>query len=114
MKADSVRAIGEVQSPPGDSESAKTEAFAQAGIYTGTIRSKATRSIASIVICKDMTVQLAMATVDPLKADSEDSWGEISYAPVDSMSGYSLRKTQLGRFAEVFVATLKLTCPGSD
>ena len=99
-----------VESPPGNSKMA-----ARMGIYTvgqfallkGRLSEK--RKVAAILLYKDMTIHVAVATLDPLKV-VEGSMGEVRYKLVDSVTPYHLRdETDLAQFASVFVSILKET-----
>jgi hypothetical protein len=62
---ETVRAVGEVQSPPGTSTTAKNRAFAQAGIYTLGHFSNTTHvsKLATVVLYKDLTAHVALASI---------------------------------------------------
>lgn len=106
--------MGEVQSPPGTSHEAKRAALAQAGIYTvgqfAKMRSSVVKNLATVILYKDLSANVALATLDPSHATAERSVGKISYELVDSVHPYMLTDPKaLGRFAIVFVNTLKKT-----
>ena len=112
LRQDRVRGIGEVQSPPGNSSVTKTAVLAQAGVYTvGQFRRCLKRKIATIILYKDVSAHVAIATLDPTKATAKESYGEIiSYKLVDSVHGYALHDPdKLSRFVSVFITTLKAT-----
>ena len=115
FKTGKIRGVGKIQSPPGNSLETKMATVAQAGIYTigqfSKLRQvKKKRKLASIVLFKDITAQVALATIDPAMATSEDSIGGVTYRIVDSLHGYRLYDaTELSKFASVFIATLKDT-----
>ena len=108
---ESVRGIGEVQSPPGTSTEAKNRAFSQAGIYSlGYFNNTSTRNrIVTVVLYKDMTGHIALATL--IRAGGEGELvGDVTYKLVHSVNPFNLRKPgDLGLFASVFIATLKST-----
>ena len=114
LREEGTRAVGEIQSPPGMSQEVKMRTVAQAGIYAigqfallRGLRKK--RKIAAIMLYKDLSVQVAMATLNPFKA-TNDSIGDVSYKLVDSIHGFDLRdKHDLGRFASVFITVMKET-----
>ena len=108
---ESVRGIGEVQSPPGTSTVAKNRAFAQAGIYSlGYFNNTSTRNrIVTVVLYKDMTGHIALATLTRAEGEGE-LVGDVTYKLVHSVNPFNLRKVDdLGLFASVFIATLKST-----
>ena len=88
--------------------------MAQAGIYTVGQFAKhqkivKKKKLASIILFKDLTVQIALATLDPALANEENSIG-VMYQIVDSLHGYKLNNpVDLSRFSSVFIAALKST-----
>ena len=115
LREETTRAIGEVQSPPGDTKKVKMAALAQTGIYAigqfSLLKEKVTekKRIAAILLYKDMTIHVAIATLDPFKG-AEGSMGEVGYKLVDSIVPYDLRnEADLGQFASVFVSVLQET-----
>ena len=104
-----VRGIGEVQSPQGSSTAVKNRAFAQASIYTlGYFRNTvAVNKIATVVLYKDMTAHVALATLRRAEGAAE-LVGDATYKLVHSIDPFNLRIPEdLGLFASVFIATLK-------
>ena len=91
----------------------KNAAVAQAGIYSvGQFRipSPNIRKIATVILYKDLTAHVAMATLDSTKAANKESLGEISYKLVDSVHGYQLNDREgLAKFSSVFIGTVKGT-----
>jgi len=67
-----VRGVGEIQSPPGTSPKAKSAALAQAAIgqLTKLPETSQQTKIATVVLYKDFTAQVAIATLDPAGASS--------------------------------------------
>ena len=69
-----------MQSPPGNTTDVKNLTVLQAGIYAvGQLanlpeKPDEGRPIASIIIFKDMTATIALATVSPNKSDVRTSW----------------------------------------
>ena len=69
-----------MQSPPGNITEVNNLTVAQAGIYAvGQLanlleKPEEGRSIASIIISKDMTATIALAAVSPNKSDARTSW----------------------------------------
>lgn len=114
FKTSKIRGVGEIQSP-GASLETRMATVAQAGIYTIGQFSKLRRmtkkrKLASIILFKDITAQVALATIDPSLATIEDSIGGVTYKIVDSLHGYKLYDPiELSKFASVFIATLKDT-----
>ena len=108
---ESVRAVGEVQSPPGYSTEAKSRAFSQAGIYTvGHFHNTTSvNKLATVVLYKDLTAHIAFATVCRTKG-SVDVSGTVTYQLVHSVNPFNLQhEKDMALFASVFVATLKST-----
>ena len=107
---ETVRAIGEIQSPPEDSTDAKNRSFAQAGIYTlgHFCNTNTIERLATVVLYKDMTVHVALATI--ARGGSGDTVGDVTYKPVYSLHPFNLQNPcDMALFASVFVATLKST-----
>ena len=105
-----VRGIREVQSPPGTSTVVKNRTFAQAGIYTlGYFRNAAAvNKIATVVVYKDMTAHVALATLR--RGEGAELVGDATYKLVHSINPFNLRIPEdLGLFASIFIATLKTT-----
>ena len=104
-----VRAIGEVQSPPGYSHDAKNRAFAQAGIYTlGHLSNTTTVSkLTTVILYKDLTAHIACTTVHRA---SDASIGDVTYKLVHSLNPFNLQNaTDLKAFASIFIASIKST-----
>ena len=103
----------EVQSPRGTTCASKNAAVAQAGIYSvGQFRTPSPniKKIATVILYKDLTAHVAMATLDSTKAADKESLGEISYKLVDSVHGYQLNDREgLAKFSSVFIGTVKGT-----
>ena len=118
FKTGRVRGVGEIQSPPGASFQTKMATVAQAGIYMigqfSKLRQIAKRrKLASIILFKDITAQVALATINPSLANQENSIGGVTYKIVDSLHGYNLNDPiELSQFASVFITTLKNTLQG--
>ena len=110
---ETVRGIGEVQSPPGTSNSAKNRAFAQAGIYTlGHFKNTHSISkLATVIFYKDLTAHVALATINRVpEVTSSGVIGDVTYKLVNGVNPYDLRLVEdMKRFASVFIATLKTT-----
>ena len=73
---------------PGTSAEAKTAALAQAGVYSigqfaKTPGDPEKRKDTTIILYKDMSSNVALATLDPEKATSNESVGEVTYKLVD-------------------------------
>ena len=115
FKQSRVRGVGEIQSPPGSSFDIKMATVAQAGIYTVGQFTKhrqivKKKKLAGIILFKDLTAQIAMATLDPALANEENSTGGVTYQILDSIHGYKLNNSvDVSRFSSVFIAALKST-----
>ena len=118
LKQERVRGVGEVQSPQGITCASKNAAVAQAGIAQVGIYSVGQfgtpspnkRRIATVILYKDLTAHIAVATLDSTKASKKESLGEISYKLVDSVHGYQLNDQEgLAKFSSVFIGTVKST-----
>ena len=108
---ETVRAIGEVQSPRGTSTKVKNLAFAQAGIYTlrHLTNTMALRKLATVVLYKDFTAHVALATICREEGET-DLVGDVTYKLVQSINPFVLRNQEdLALFASVFIAALKTT-----
>ena len=111
---ETVRGIGEVQSPPGCSARAKSRALAQVGIYAlGHFNNTTTvDSIATIVLYKDMTAHVALATIqrneEEVGEDAPRVTVKVEFKIVYDVSPFNLRDTSdILLFPEVFIATLR-------
>ena len=114
-KPSRVRASGAVQSLKGNTTTVKTLSMAQAGIYAvGQLANlpfvpEKPKSIASVVLFKDLTACIALATLNP-DTSNTDSFGSVEYKHINNIS-YNLReKNDLQQFANVFVSALKFCC----
>ena len=107
---EAVCGIGEIQSSPGNSTTAKSRALAQAGIYAlGHFRNTTVDRI-TIVLYKDITAHIALATIRRTKGeqDSQHVLGEVDFKLVHDVSPFNLRDaSDLMKFSAVFIATLK-------
>lgn len=85
-----VRAVGEVKSSNGNSRETKNAILAQAGMCT--IRQFRQHLNRKIVLHEDISVHAAIIALEPTKATTNESYGEISmsYKLVDSVHGYIL------------------------
>ena len=64
------------------------------------------KRIATIILYKDLSAQVALASLDPAKASSTGSIGAVSYKLVGDVHGYPLNTPDgVQRFASVFIAT---------
>lgn len=110
LRRQNVRGVGDVQSPR-----SKNMAYAQAGIYTVGQLAKlqpetVLPKIATILLYKDITAQVAIACLNTSKITENGSLGEVSYKTVGSVSPYNLQdQEELSNFADTLVATLR-TC----
>ena len=100
----SLRGVGEVQC---NSSRSKTDALSQAGIYaTGQLQHYP--EIMVIVLYKDKSANLAMATLDASSAEGEGSLGSISFQFLERVDPLDLKKPKdLQRFGSALVGTLK-------
>ena len=108
---ETVRGVGEIQSPRGTSTEVKNRAFAQAGIYTlgYFCNTMVMQKLTTVVLYKDMTAHVALATIDRSKGEAE-LVGDVTYKVVYSFNPFNLQKQEdLALFASVFIATLKTT-----
>ena len=108
---ETMRAVGEIQSPPGNSTEAKNRSFAQAGIYTlgQFCNTQTIQRLATVVLYKDLTVHVALATI-ARGSESGNTVGDVTYKPVCSVHPFNLRdSSDMAAFASVFIATLKST-----
>ena len=114
----SARSIGEIQSPPDRKDprqknESKSRAFSQAAVYaTGQLGkgSKPTspRSMPAIVLYKDKTAQMALATVDPSQVVLPGSFGVVSFKFLETPHALNLTDPEdLKTFARVFTGILK-------
>lgn len=86
----------------------KMAAPAEAGVCSigQFIKSSGQRRIVTVILHRDLSAHIAMATLDHHKAISE----EVSYTLVDNLHGYYLNQPDgLSRFASVLIAALKTT-----
>jgi len=68
-----------------------------------------------VVLYKDITAQVAIATLDLAGDSNVHSIGEVSYKMAGDVQGYFLNTPKgFQRFASVFVATLQVTMDSSD
>lgn len=108
LRKQSVRGVGDVQSPK-----SKSKAYAQAGIYTvGQLANLQPETpvpkVATMLLYKDLTAQVAIACLDTSKS-TENSLGEVTYKTVGSVTPYNLQdQEELSNFADALVATLKV------
>ena len=99
--------VGEVQS-----QVTKTATIAQAGMYGGgQLAKRGTTCMAVIILYKDKSAQVAVATmrqpVDP-SILHENSIGEVNYSIVAHLDSRSLKVAEdLQHFARIFVSTIK-------
>ena len=84
-KTERVCGLGEVQSSKGNSEFSKACAYAQAGIYAiGNLHAThSTSNLTTVILYKDLTVHVALASIDRTKAN-EEIMGEASLGRADS------------------------------
>ena len=110
MSAETVRGVGEVQSPPGSTTKAKNRALTQSGIYTFRMfaRTVGTSKLATVVLYKDITAHIALASIERVK-DAGDEMGEVVFKFLGSPNPFNLRLAEdLRDFANIFVSALKM------
>ena len=79
------------------------------GIYTLGYNAKTITKLATVVLYKDISAHVALATICRDRADSEVI-GDVTYKPVHSMNPFDLKNPEdMAMFASVFIATLKTT-----
>lgn len=106
--------IEEVQSQQGTSPTAKVGAFCQAGIYAiGQLKKMppSQERITTVVLLKDLGVQVALATLNPQNKEG-DTLGEVTYKLVDSVQPYILNTPMakwMQQIAALFIAVLQAT-----
>ena len=107
---ETVRGVGEVQSPPGCTTKAKNRALAQSGIYTfGMLaRTVGTSKLATVVLYKDISAHIALASIERVK-DAGDEVGEVVFKFIGSPNPFNLRLAEdLRDFSNIFVSALKM------
>ena len=89
---ETVRGVGEVQSPPGCTPKAKNRALAQSGIYAFGMfaRTVGTSKLATVVLYKDITANIALASMERVK-DAGDEMGEVVFKFIGSPNPFNLR-----------------------
>ena len=108
-----LQCIGEVQSPPGDTEESRTAALAQAGNYTvgqfanGQV-SESTSSLAAVILHKDKSAQVAIATVRRDRNHLPNSVGQVSFKLVERVDPIDLTSAaELRTFASLFCGIIE-------
>ena len=102
-----------MQSPPGDSEESRTAALVQPGIYTvgqlanGQV-SESTSSLAAVILHKDKSAQVAIASVKREKKSFPNSVGQVTFKVVERLDPIDLTSPdELRTFASLFCGVLK-------
>ena len=111
-RAKRLSGIGEIQSPPGNTEVSKTETIAQAGIYDiGQLAKTSQKKMAVIILFKDKSVQVAVATTHtPMIPIDANTHGEVEYRFVERVDSISLKRPQeLQLFCRILVSTMRWT-----
>ena len=100
--------VGEVQSRAGTSETSKASAYAQAGIYAidNLHTTLDTSNLTTVILLKDFTACLALASLDRTKANAE-IMGETSYKLIRPCSWKLNEPDELMEFAKIFISTMK-------
>ena len=115
-----LRGVGEVQSPPGRTSESKTAALSQAGVYTVGQFTKpgAAPLLPAVVLHKDKTVQVAMASLNESEKTVQNSLGTVSFKLVGQVEPVDLKTEEglmmfSGQLKGVMDATESL-CSTSD
>ena len=114
---ETVRGVGEVQSPPGATSLSKDRALAQSGIYTIGMfsRTDKTTNVATIVFYKDITAHIALATIERVKPPTgvhnigDAQVGHVKFELLESTNPFNLQIAEdMIRFTNVLIATLRM------
>ena len=121
-REEKVRGVGKVQLQRGSSVAVKNRALAQAGIYTigHFVNTKQITGLATLILYKDLTVHVVLATINRESDQRERSQsegktdgivvGEVKYKLVHAVHPFNLKNAEdVAIFASVFIATLKMT-----
>ena len=105
-----MRGVGEIQSPPGSSTTQKNRAFSQAGMYTlGRFVNTSSNRLASVILYKDLSAHVALATILRKSEPQSDVVGDVEYKLVYSLAPFTLTdQEEFELFCSVFIATLKI------
>ena len=89
---ETVRGVGEVQSPPGCTTKAKNKALAQSGIYTFGMFAKTvgTSRLATVVLYKDISAHIALASIERGE-DAGAEVGKVVFKFLGSPNAFNLR-----------------------
>ena len=92
----SLTAIGEIQSAPGRAPESKTAALSQAGVYTigQFTKQGASTMLPAVVLHKDKTVQVAIASLNGAAKRAENSLGTVSFKLVGRVEPVDLKTTE--------------------
>lgn len=103
-----LKGIGEKQSP---NQKSKTQAIAQAGMYgVGQLVTPGITKMTVIVLFKDKSAQVLIATSKPPLNAMPNSVGEVQYHYVERVDSMSLKdKTELQTFAKIMVSAFRYT-----
>ena len=103
-KMERVCGVGEVQSCAGTSETSKASAYAYA---IGNLHTTFdTSNLTTVILLKDFTACLALASLDRTKANDE-IMGETSYKLIRPCSWKLNEPDELMEFAKIFISTMK-------
>ena len=87
-----LKGVGEVQSPPARKRESKTAALSQAGIYTiGQFSKQGASLLPAIVLHKDKTVQVAMASLNGDNQTTDNSLGSVSFKLIGQVDPVDLK-----------------------
>lgn len=112
-----LRGIGEVQSPPQRKKESKTAALSQAGVYTVGQFAKEKRLglYLAIVLHKDKTAQVAVASLNDTQASLPNSLGTVTFKLVGQIDPMDLKNADdLRVFSGVLRGIMNLSQPTVD
>ena len=101
-----IQGVGEIESPV---TTDKTKAFAQAGIYgVGQLANSSHKKMAVIILYKDKSAQVAVASTHLAAIPLQCSVGDVKYQFVSRADSMSLKDpAELQLFARILVSTIK-------
>lgn len=112
-----LRGIGEIQSPPQRKKESKTAALSQAGVYTVGQFAKEKRlgSYPAVVLHKDKTAQVAVATLIDRQASLPNSLGKVTFKLVGQIEPIDLKSAdELRVFSGALRGIMNLNQPTVD
>ena len=108
------RAVGETQSPPDQKKNptrAKQRALSQAGVYAVGQLSSLVPVMPAIVLFKDKTAQVAIASINSSSSSSSRSLGKVSFKFIDENIYPLNNPTELKAFARIFCGCVTMHTP---